>query len=909
MVASMFDQQNGVTATNPPEPQTPERQSSVTAALVCAARAIGVTGSLRDPLAAEFAPEWLRSKLPVFGRGGALVGALRYGLRAATLGLVDHNTVRMAIVDDHLRASAADGFEQLVILGAGLDSRAWRLPELSNMAVFEVDHRASQAEKRERAASLPPKASRVEFVPVDFEADDLVPSLLSRGFEPSKHTVWVCEGVTPYLDRENIQRLLLSVSSLSVEGSRLAMSYLAPPENRREATGKSLPAELVKRLGERTKGNLTRESMEQMLRQAGFSAEQDLGWDDWVKRVPAYSKLPNLLKERLVFAERRQVRAASAPPVRALAEVRRISSRPIARSSEPPPRPVVESEPAPGVAADHLVRAMEEFGVRAAFGVTGGAFGVIFDRLSRSSIDVFHCQHEGSAAYAAMGRAIVTEGRELTVCFSTAGPGITNLLTGVAAAFTESVPLLVLTGNSAMSSRNAGALQDAHPGGIDALRMFDSITVANACVTKAEELLPMFHRFARLALLHRKPVHLNVPIDISAEPLRYVGRSATVVRREDLSESESAALARFLSAERPVVFAGNGVKLSGYQHLLESVATRHRLPVVVTCHGRGAIAEDHCAFFGTFGFASDGAGKEFLERYRPDAVLFLGTGLGEMATSGWSPLLSEPAWKVHVDIDPSKFNRTYRVDAAIENDLELVLRALDASPRRSGHLPARSRSSMLVPSFDFTPSSALVHPGRLFESLSDSMPEDAILFAEAGNSMAWAFRHARLRGRQELIVPLGFAAMGSSIGAAIGAATAVSAPRTVVCVAGDCATMMSGNELKTAAEYGIPLKLVIINDGGHGMVQHGSKMVGLENVDVRFRNIVDFASYARAIGIPSYTVKDQGEWDDLVASPFLEEEGPAIVDVHIDRAVVPPLADRAKILSIADHEMKRRAHA
>lgn len=907
MVASIFDQLSGVTATNPSQPPAPERRSSVTAALVCAARAIGVTGTLRDPLAVQLAPEWLRSKLPVFDRGGALVGALRYGLRAATLGLVDHNTVRMAIVDGHLRESAAEGFEQLVILGAGLDSRAWRLPELSTVAVFEVDHRASQAEKRERAASLPPKASRVEFVSVDFEADDLVPSLLARGFEPAKRTVWVCEGVTPYLERESIERLLLSVSSMSSEGSRLVMSYLAPPENRREATGKSVPTEIVKRLGERAKGNLTRESMAQMLRQAGFSAEQDLGWDEWVARVPAYSKLPNLLKERLVFAERRQLRTASTP-VRALAEVRRISSRPMPRVSEPPVRAVVEGEPAPEIAAEHLVRAMEELGVRAAFGVTGGAFGVIFDRLSRSSIDVFHCQHEGSAAYAAMGRAMVTDGRELTVCFSTAGPGITNLLTGVAAAFTESVPMLVLTGNSAMSSRNAGALQDAHPGGIDALRMFDSITVANACVTKAEELVPMLQRFAALALLHRKPVHLNVPIDISAEPLRHVRRSTTVVQREGLSNSEASALARFLAAERPLVFAGNGVKLSGYQHLLESVATRHRLPVVVTCHGRGAIAEDHCAFFGTFGFASDGSGKEFIERYRPDAVLFLGTGLGEMATSGWSPLLREPAFKLHVDIDPSKFNRAYRVDVAIENDLSLALRELESSPRRNGRLPARGRSSMVVPNFEFTPSTALVHPGRLFESLSESMPEDAVLFAEAGNSMAWAFKHARLRGRQELIVPLGFAAMGSAIGAAIGAATATSSPRTVVCVAGDCATMMSGNELKTAAEYRIPLKLVIINDGGHGMVQHGSKMVGLDNIDVRFRDIVDFESYARAIGIASYTVEDQGEWDDLVASPFLAEAGPAIVDVRIDRAVVPPLADRAKILSIADHEVKRRAH-
>jgi acetolactate synthase-1/2/3 large subunit len=904
----MLNETNGVVETNRPEPAAPERRSSMTAALVCAARAIGVTGTLRDPLAAQLAPEWLRTKLPFFDGEGALVGALRYGLRAASLGLVDHNTVRMAIVDEHLRASADSGLSQLVILGAGLDSRAWRIEELSQVSVFEVDHQASQAEKRGRVASLSPKAANVEFVSVDFEADELAPAMLARGFDPSLRSAWVCEGVTPYLDRESIERLLAAVASLSAPGSSLVMSYLAPPENRREATRKSVPNELVRRLGERAKGTLTRAGMAELLARAGFGAEQDLGWEEWVARVPAYAKLPNLLKERLVFAERRKQELLRPRSERPLASIRRISSRPASRRPEPSEAPVSQRPPVEGIAADHLVRAMEDFGVRAAFGVTGGAFGVIFDRLSRSErIQVFHCQHEGSAAYAAMGRAMATEGRELTVCFSTAGPGITNLLTGVAAAFTESVPMLVLTGNSAMSSRNSGALQDAHPGGIDALRMFDSITVANACVTKAEDLIPMFQRFAELALLHRKPVHLNVPIDISAQQLRYVGRAATALQRAALSLPETDALARFLAAERPLVFAGNGVKLSGYQRLLEGVASRHRVPVVVTCHGRGAMAEDHCAFFGTFGFASDGSGREFLERYRPDAVLFLGTGLGEMATSGWSPLLADPAFKIHVDIDASKFNRTYRVESAIENDIEVVLRELDASPKRNGRFPARGRASVVVPSFDFTPSSALVHPGRLFESLSEAMPEDAILFAEPGNSMAWAFRHARLHGRQELVVPLGFAAMGSAIGAAIGAATTGNG-RTIVCVAGDCATMMSGNELKTAAEYRIPLKLVIINDGGHGMVQHGSKMVGLDNIDVRFRDIVDFSAYARALGIPSLSVRDQGEWEDLAASSFLTGEGPVIIDVRIDRAVVPPLADRAKILSITDTEVKRRAH-
>lgn len=240
---------------------------------------------------------------------------------------------------------------------------------------------------------------------------------------------------------------------------------------------------------------------------------------------------------------------------------------------------------------------------------------------------------------------------------------MTNLLTGVAAAYAEGVPMLALTGNSSSSLRYSGALQDSFAGGIDANRMFETITVASATARSGEELLNLFDYFARLSLRTRKPVHLNVPLDVSNLPMARTAANSRpgaanerrsqpiwlndpLARPTKLSDRDRVQLDGLLSAERPVIFAGNGIKLSGLETRLAEVAAHHGLPVVTTTHGRGAVPEDQACSFGTFGFASDGSGRDFLQKYQPDAIAFLGTGLGEMSTAGWSALLSEPAFKL-----------------------------------------------------------------------------------------------------------------------------------------------------------------------------------------------------------------------------------------------------------------------
>jgi acetolactate synthase-1/2/3 large subunit len=552
--------------------------------------------------------------------------------------------------------------------------------------------------------------------------------------------------------------------------------------------------------------------------------------------------------------------------------------------------------------ADRLVLAMEEFGVKTAFGVTGGAIGTVYDRLCRSQkIRVFHAQHETGAAYAAMGRALALLGAELPVCFSTAGPGMTNLLTGVAAAYAESVPLLALTGNASSRHRQNGALQDSSASGIDAVRMFETVTVCSEMIQSPDDAVPLFEYFARTSLRRRKPVHLNLPLDISnlvAPPAP--ARTPPANDVDALAPREALLLDRFLSASRPVLFAGNGVKSSGLVALLARAAHHQQLPVITTTHGRGAIPEDHACFSGTFGFASDGSGRSFLERTDPNAILFLGTGLGEMSSGGWSALLGRPELKLHVDVDRSKFNRAYSVQGTIERDLRCVLEYLVASAPREPAAEAPSpRPSGVVPRLVTGRRGAgtaeLVHPRRLFQKVSREAPATATFFADIGNTLAWAFNQMPLGHAQQLFAPLGLASMGSGLGAALGAATHAS-DRTVVCVVGDGAALMQGNELKTAAEYDIPVKVVVLNDGGHGMVDHGSRLIGLENTRVRFRKRVDFEGWARALGLAAHSVRSSADWEALDLAELLASPEPMVIDVWVDPSVVPPIGDRARVL-------------
>jgi methyltransferase (TIGR00027 family) len=279
----------------------------MTAGIVCFARGVATAApitqaTLADEAARSLLPSPIASLIPRTGAPWARLA--QWPLRVASVGLVDHLALRSAAIDQAVREAA--GVSQLVLLGAGLDARAYRLDCLQAVTVFEVDHPASQTYKRARAQSLAPLAKSLRYVPVDFTRDDLARSLREAGHLATEPSVWVWEGVTMYLPREAVAQTLSVLSAASAPGSRLAVTYMSTP-NRPLPQGLRRLLDLsLSLVGEPLGANFSRREFAELLQEHGFVVEQDDNSLQWAARFGGNAQLSwPFRQERLALAIKR----------------------------------------------------------------------------------------------------------------------------------------------------------------------------------------------------------------------------------------------------------------------------------------------------------------------------------------------------------------------------------------------------------------------------------------------------------------------------------------------------------------------------------------------------------------------------------------------------------------------------
>jgi methyltransferase (TIGR00027 family) len=279
---------------------------SLTAAFVAFARGVGIHGDVPDPVAATLLPAPLGGLLDWVGRSGRLRSVVRPAARGLSFGLIDHLTLRTAAIDGALRTALAEGIDQMVILGAGLDARAWRMADLAGADVLEVDHPASQAYKRQRVEGHVPLARSVHFVSVDFERERLADALAASSHDPARPTFWLWEGVTMYLQREALLGTLRALAERSAPGSTLAVTYVLPgyvPAEFHALRGVVQGAFRV--LGEPLVGAIGTEELHQLMARVGFVCRSDTCSEDWARAEGTHPELPRLLRgERLAVAVR-----------------------------------------------------------------------------------------------------------------------------------------------------------------------------------------------------------------------------------------------------------------------------------------------------------------------------------------------------------------------------------------------------------------------------------------------------------------------------------------------------------------------------------------------------------------------------------------------------------------------------
>jgi acetolactate synthase-1/2/3 large subunit len=573
----------------------------------------------------------------------------------------------------------------------------------------------------------------------------------------------------------------------------------------------------------------------------------------------------------------------------------------------------------PPATSQPLERVVEVFlnylraeGARVVFGVPGGLLHPFFEAIDEADDLTLICtKHEQGAAFMADGYAR-TSG-QLSVCASTAGPGATNLLTGVAVAHSDGIPMLVITGQPPTQNLGRGAAQEATRVDTDIVEMFRPVTKYSTMVDSPQSLAMHLRRALRRALTGRRgPVHLNIPVDIWNQPLDEEWFDPKTYRSETTTFDRKAvqrAAEALMDAKYPVILAGSGTRSSGAHQHLRALAELLPARVATSPRGKGLFPEDHPLSLGVMGHAGHQQAATTIFGDETDVLLTVGCALDETTTFSWDPRLLPKQALLQCDIDPDQLGRNYPVDVPLVGDAQSILTEIVYHLHRAirdGRAPASlwdkdlpllrgaERSGQMEMRLS---DSEPVTPQRWRAELQDVLPHDAIVFSDVGGHMLFNIKHLHFRDTQRFALNLGFASMGHGTCAPIGAALAFP-DRPVFSIAGDGCFTMNGMELLTAVEYEIPVIWMIENNNMHGITWHGSQLIGSGRpMDcVKLKRAVHVAAIARAMGLQTWVVRSADEVIPAVEGA-LRCGGPALIEVLVDPSVPPPLIDRARSIS------------
>lgn len=585
---------------------------------------------------------------------------------------------------------------------------------------------------------------------------------------------------------------------------------------------------------------------------------------------------------------------------------------------------------APGAAqevADLLVAYLEQIGVEYVFGVPGGAIEPLYNALARSArrggLRHVLARHEAGAAFMADGYARET-GR-LGVCCATSGPGATNLITGVACATENSVPLLAITGQPALPSFGKRALQESGCTGTNTLGMLRHCTRYNSLVSHREQVeSKLVNALASAYQTPQGASHLTFPVDILRSPVKsgpaYDLRSL-LQRPSLLDEGAVRQLYAELREAQRVVFligAGCGEAMDAILELARLV----RAELITTPDGKGFLNPRHKAYRGVFGFAGHETARALLEE-EPDLVLAFGASLGEWTSGGWCDTVLNDRL-VHIDSSEEHLMRSPMARLHVRGRIHTVcdrliehLRGEGIGRKRKG-LQGEPQERLSEPEKSLS-DAVPIKPQRLMRELGQLFPAPARFVADAGNSTAWAIHYLEVQDRRFarryhptsdedaieqrnrrngwLGVTMDFAPMGWAIGAAVGMALG-NRRAPVVCITGDGSYLMNGQEITVAAQEKLKVVFVILNDGCLGMVKHGQRLAGAEPTAFQLPP-VDFGRLAEALGVPGFVIRSPADFKALDMDALLRRPGPVLLDVRIDGEEVPPIGLRLRTLGTA----------
>jgi acetolactate synthase-1/2/3 large subunit len=542
-------------------------------------------------------------------------------------------------------------------------------------------------------------------------------------------------------------------------------------------------------------------------------------------------------------------------------------------------------------------------GVTEVFGYPGGAILPAYDALRKFPIRHILVRHEQGAAHMADGYARASG--KVGVAIATSGPGATNLVTGIATAMLDSIPIVCVTGNVSSKVLGTDAFQEVDITGITL-----PVTKHNFLVSKAEDLAPALRLAFQIAQSGRPgPVLVDITKDAqqatalfdfaAAKPKPY--RPHPMLRVEESGLAQAAELIR--NAQRPVILAGHGVTESGAMEQLRTLAERAQVPVALTLLGLGGFPASHPLNMGMMGMH----GEAWVNHAIQEADLLIACGMRfDDRVIGSPATYALKAKKIHIEVDPAEINKNIKVDVALVGDLAEVLeKLLPRISRRDGSKWLRaieeSKGAVAVHDIKNLPDSGHLYAAHVMHDLWRITGGDAIVVTDVGQHQMWEAQYFHHEHPRSLITSGGLGTMGYALPAAIGAKTACP-DKEVWVIAGDGGFQMTAAELSTIVQENLKINIAVINNGYLGMVRQWQEFFYERNYEATPLVSPDFVKLADAHGIAGRAVRTRAEVDASVAEAR-SHAGPYLLNFLVEKEdSVYPMIPAGSAL----HEMIRR---
>ena len=542
-----------------------------------------------------------------------------------------------------------------------------------------------------------------------------------------------------------------------------------------------------------------------------------------------------------------------------------------------------------------IVRYLQRLGIDTIFGMPGAHVLPIYDRLRDSGVKSVLAKHEQGAAFMAGGFA--RSARRPSACITTSGPGATNLITGIANAYAERLPVLAITGETSTYIFGRGGLQESsgEGGAIDQGALFASITRYHKLIERTDYLGPVLNQ-ATQALLGREPgpVLLSIPYNVQKEMIdEHVLDQVHFPAAASCSIHHTLGLTDLLRASRyPVIVAGHGCVQANARGAVAAFAERFNVPVTTSLKAKGVLAEGTALSLGCLGVTSNGEAYRYLVEHA-DLLIFLGAGFNERTSYLWDAKLLSGKKIAQVDRSATQIGRVFKPDVAICDDIldvmQNALRALEADPMPPKALDRlerhRARAATTLPetSAQCDPETApFVLVERFFRRLAQRFPENAMVFDD---NIVFAQSYFDVSSRNHYFPNTGISSLGHALPAAIGAR--FHAPDSpIFAILGDGGFQMCCMEMMTAVNYAIPLNVVVINNGTLSLIRKNQfQLYGERYIDCDFAN-PDFGLLAQSFGVAHYRIETEAELDTMFDTADLTRDI-NLIEILLDKRAFP----------------------